>query len=86
MLCGLSPAATLRQVSVLSERVQAALDDTVTELVAMDAESEAMAVACQTEIAQRVRFLANGLKEVDPDLREWVKAHASGAVAIEDEV
>lgn len=86
VLCGLSPAATLRQVSVLSERVQAALDDTVTELVAMDAESEAMAVACQTEIAQRVRFLANGLKEVDPDLREWVKAHASGAVAIEDEV
>lgn len=85
VLCGLSPAATLRQVSTLCEKVQAALDDTLTELVAMDPESEPMAAACRTEIAQRVRFLINGLNEVDPDLKEWVKAHASRVAANEDE-
>lgn len=79
VLCGLSPAATLRQVSTLCERVRAALHDTVAELVAMDTESEAMAVACRAEIAQRVQFLANGLKEVDPDLRTWAKTHQGRA-------
>ena len=85
VLCGLSPAATLRQVASLCDRTKAALDDTFAELVAMNAESEFMANACRAEIGQRVLFLTNGLKEVDPDLKGWVKAYASGAVMGEDE-
>jgi hypothetical protein len=76
---------TLRQVGSLCERVKAALDDTFAELVAMDPESAFMANACRAEIAQRVLFLTNGLKEVDPDLKGWIRAYANGAAISEDE-
>lgn len=77
-LCGLSPTATLRQVAILCERVGAALDATVQDLVAMDPESRPMAEDGRAEIAQRVLFLTNGLKEVDPDLKGWIAAHGRG--------
>lgn len=84
-LCGLSPAATLRQVASLCERVRGALDDTVAELIAMDPEAEFMADACRTEIGQRALFLSNGLKDVDPDLKGWIAQHSRGAVNMDDE-
>jgi serine/threonine-protein kinase HipA len=74
-LCGLSPAATLRQVGALCDRVRAALPLVVAELVRMDLESRDMAEACRAEIDQRAVFLTNGLKEVDPDLKEWLKTN-----------
>lgn len=84
-LCGLSPAATLRQVASLCERVRGALDDTVAELIAMDPEAEFMADACRTEIRQRALFLSNGLKDVDSDLKGWIAQHSRGAVSMDDE-
>lgn len=85
VLCGLSPGAVLRQVVALCDRVRAALDDTVAQLVAMDPESAFMANACRTEISQRVMFLTNGLKDVDPDLKGWSAAHARGEAALDDD-
>lgn len=85
VLCGLSPGAILRQVSTLCDRVRAALDDTVAQLVALDPESAFMANACRTKIAQRVMFLANGLNEVDPDLKGWSAAHARGETVADDD-
>jgi succinate dehydrogenase flavin-adding protein (antitoxin of CptAB toxin-antitoxin module) len=65
-------------VATLCERVGAVLDATDKDLVPMASESRSMAEDCRTEIAQRVLFLTNGLKEVDPDLKGWIAAHGKG--------
>ena len=85
VLCGLSPVATLRQVGELCDKVQAALNDTFAEVVALDPKSAWMADACRLEIAQRVVFLRNGLKEVVPDLRAWIRGIAEGRPEAEEE-
>lgn len=74
-LCGLSPTASLRQVATLCDRVRAALPVVAEELGAMDPKSRDMAETCRAEIDQRALFLTNGLKEVEPDLRGWLKAN-----------
>lgn len=71
-LCGLSPAATLRQVASLCGRVQVALPKVIEDMIGLDPESHDMADACRAEIDQRARYLTNGLKELDPDLKGWL--------------